>query len=105
MTVNTVPGGDRRDSATDFPQRYARDARLEALYKLDVAEMSATSINFMTCDELVRIIRVAGLPVKLSHNLDNHLPFYDHTALTPLAHLAQRCCRNQRQGSLIKDAE
>jgi hypothetical protein len=92
MTVNTVPGGDRRDIATDFPQRYARDARFEALDKSDVAELSATAINKMTRNELVRMIRVANLPALLRPDLDRHLPFYDHAVLTRLAHLARRCC-------------
>ena len=45
------------------------------------------------------------LAVERGPDLDRHLPFYNHTVLTRLAHLASRCCRNQGQGSLGKDAE
>ena len=95
MSVNTLLSESRRGIAAEFQRRTARDARFEALDKSDIAELSATAINNMTCDELVRMIRVAGLPDQLCSNLNKRLPFYDHTALTRLAHLAQRCCRNQ----------
>jgi hypothetical protein len=105
MTVNTLLGEYRLGIATEFQRRSARDARFEALDKSDIAELSATAINHMTCDELVRMIRVAGLPGQLSSNLNNRLPFYDHEALSRLAHLAQRCCRIHGQRSVGKDAE
>jgi hypothetical protein len=67
--------------------------------------LNAAVINGMTCDELVRMIRAANLPALLSLDLDQHLPFYDRTVLTRLAHLAQRCCCNQRQALRGKDVE
>lgn len=105
MTVNTLRSENRRGIATEFQQMSARNARFEALDKSDIAELSATAINNMTCDELVRMIRVAGLPDQLLPNLDERLPFYDPTVLARLAHLARRCCRNQKPGSLAMDAE
>ena len=105
MTVKQVQHKDRRHIATGFQRRSARDDRFEALDKSDIAELSFAAINNMTCDELVRMIRVAKLPDLLCPNLDEHLPFYDHALLTRLAHLAQRCCRNHGTGSLGEDAE
>jgi len=94
MTVKTQLREDRRGIAVGLQRKSARDAHFEALEKSDIAELSATAINNMTCDELVRMIRVSKLSESLCPNLDEHLPFYDRTVLTRLAHLAQRCCRN-----------
>lgn len=105
MSVKAMLSENRRGIATEFQRRSARDARFEAIDKSDIAELSATAINNMTCDELVRMIRVTGLPDQLCPNMNKRLPFYDHTARTRLAHLAPRCCRNQRQRSFGKDAE
>lgn len=104
MTVNTLQSKSHRGIAAEFQRRSARDARFEALDKSDIAELSATAINNMTCDELVRMIRVAGLPDQLCPTMGMHLAFFDRTALIRLAHLAQRCCRNHGTGSLLEDA-
>jgi len=92
MTVKTLKHDEHRSVRTAFRERPAQCDGFEALEKSDIAELSATAINNMNCDELVRMIRVAGLPVLLRPDLDQHLPFYDRTVLTRLAHLAQRCC-------------
>ena len=105
MTVKSLARDDRKVVLKDLRRIPARCDTFEALDKSDIAEWSAAVINDMTCDELVRMIRVANLPVLLRPDLDRHLPFYDHAVLTRLAHLASRCCRNQGQGSLGKDAE
>jgi hypothetical protein len=105
VTAKTLLHEDYRGIATGSRRRSAKFAHVEALDQSDIAELSAAAINSMTCDELVRMIRVAGLPDQLCPYLDQRLPFYDHTALTRLAHLARRCRRNQRQGSLGEDAE
>jgi hypothetical protein len=98
MAVKLLVHDDRRSLRTDFPWRSRRFARFEALDKSDVAALSASAINGMTCDELVRTIRVANLPDLLCRDLDEHLPFYDDNVLKRLAHLAQRCCRNRGWG-------
>jgi len=105
MTVKTLKHDDRRSIRTAFRGRPEQCDVFDALEKSDIAELSATAINKMTSDELVRMIRIANLPALLRPDLDRHLPFYDHTVLTRLAHLARRCCCNQRPGSLGKDAE
>jgi hypothetical protein len=105
MTMKSLVHDNRRRVATDFRRRSARSASFEALDKSDIAELSATAINNMTCDELVRMIRVANLAALLRSDLDQHLPFYDRNVLTRLAHLAQRCCRSRGQGSLGNDVQ
>ena len=104
MTVKSLAREDRKVVLKDFRQIPARCDTFEALDKSDIAALSAAVINGMTCDEMVRMIRVAILPTLLRADLDRHLPFYDHTVLTRLAHLARRCCRNQESESLGKDA-
>ncbi len=94
MTVNSLARDDRKGVLKNFRWNPARRDKFEALEKSDIAELSAAVINDMTCDELVRLIRVANLPTMLCPDLDQHLPFYDRTVLARLAHLAQRCCRN-----------
>jgi hypothetical protein len=105
MTATSLARNGRKRDLKELRQAPCQSNTLEALDKSDIAESSATAINNMTCDELVRMIRVAGLPDRLCPNLDKHLPFYDRTVLTRLAHLASRCCRSQGPGSLGKDAE
>jgi hypothetical protein len=104
MGLSTLPSENRRGIAAECQLRPTQIAWSEALDGSDIIELSATAINNMTCDELVRMISVAGLPDQLCSNIDKRLPLYDHSAFTRLAHLAQRCCRCQRQRSLGKDA-
>jgi hypothetical protein len=105
MTVTTLKHEKYRGVRTAFRGRAAQCDGFEALEKSDIAELSATAINQMTRDELVRMIRVANLPALLRPELDRHLPFYDHAVLARLAHLARRCCCNQRPGSLRTDVK
>lgn len=70
-----------------------RDKRCEALDKSAIAELSAGLIDRMTCDELVRIIRAAEVPVLGRPDLYGRLPFYDRETLQRLAHVARRCCQ------------
>lgn len=88
MTVRTLLREDRR-YCHRVPTKVRPESPFEALDMSDIAELSTTAINNMSCDELVRVIRVAGLPDQLCPNLDKRLPFYDHTTLTRLAHLAR----------------
>ena len=67
---------------------------LEALDQSDVAELSPVQISRMTCDELVRIIRAARLPL-VRPEIDDHLKFYDRPTLERLVYFARRCCRNR----------
>jgi hypothetical protein len=105
MTVKSLARDYRKVALEGLRRIPTRCDKIEALDKSAVAEVCDAVINDMTCDELVRMIHVATLPALLRSDLDQHLPFYDRTALMRLAHLAQRCCRNHRQGSLGKDAE
>ena len=99
MSVNTLRSENRWDIITESQRMSTRGSRS------DIAELSATAINNMTCDELVRMIRVAGLPDQFFPNIKKRLPFYGHTALARLAHLVQLCCRIHGQRSFAKDAE
>lgn len=88
MTVKSLARDDRKVALKDLRRIPARCDKIEALDKSALAELSAAVINDMTCDELVRMIRVANLPTLLRSDLDRHLPFYDRAALMRLAHLA-----------------
>lgn len=104
MTVKSLAHDDQKTIPKGFRKKTARCDGFEALDNLDIADLSAAVINGMTCDELVRMIRVANLPALLSLDLDQDLPFYDRTVLARRAHLAWRYCRNHGTGSLGKDA-
>lgn len=67
----------------------------QALEKSDIAELSSTAINRMTCDELLRVVQVAELPQSMTPNRKPALPSGDRETLLRLAHLARRCCQNQ----------
>ena len=73
----------------------SRDDTIEALDQSDVAALSPVQISRMTCEELVRIIRAARLPL-VRPEIDEHLEFYDRPTLERLVYLARRCCRNRR---------
>jgi hypothetical protein len=105
MIVKSRANDDRRGVRTDDRERFRRSYGIEALAKSDIAQLTVTAINNMTCDELARLIRGADLPALLRTDLDEHLQFYDRTVLARLAHLAQRCCRNQEPGLLEPDVE
>lgn len=105
MTAIPLARDDHKGELYDIRHAPRQCDTLEALDKSDIAELSAATINNLTCDELVRLIQVANLPGLLRSDLDQHLRLYDRSVLTRLAHLTQRCCRNQGTGSLVKDAE
>jgi hypothetical protein len=67
----------------------------EALDKSAVAELSAETLNEMTCEELVRVIGAADLSTWLTRDRRPQLPRGDRDALLRMAFLARRCCRNQ----------
>ena len=67
----------------------------EALDRTSIAELSATLIDRMTCEELVRLIRVAALPTLGGAEFQRRLPYYDRETLKRLAHLAWRCCQQK----------
>lgn len=100
-------------SRTEVPRREVLNPARRILTQCDtgegldpstIAELNAATINGMSCEELVRMIRAADLPARLRSDLDQHLPFYDHTVLTRLAHLARRCCRTRGPEVLGEDA-
>lgn len=67
----------------------------ESLDKSAVAGLSESTINQMTCDELVRVIRAAELTVALHSDFEERLRYYDYSTLRRMAYLARHCCRNQ----------
>lgn len=67
----------------------------EVLDKSSVAELSATLIDSMARDQLIRVIRAAGLPDQFRPDVQKCLPFYDRETLKRLAYLARQCCQNQ----------
>jgi hypothetical protein len=63
----------------------------EALDRLDVADLSSHQISRMTQSELVRVVRVGGLPATTVR-----IEYLDRATLERLAHLACLSCRNHR---------
>jgi hypothetical protein len=59
-----------------------------------VASLGIGTISRMSCEELVRVIQGADLPL-INRRNRQRLIYLDRTALQRLAHLARRCCRNQ----------
>jgi hypothetical protein len=59
-----------------------------------VASLGLGTISRMSCEELVRVIQGADLPL-INRRNRQRLIHLDRTALERLAHLARRCCRNQ----------
>ncbi|HTN76893.1 MAG TPA: hypothetical protein VL096_16660, partial [Pirellulaceae bacterium] len=55
--------------------------------KTTIAELDASSIEQLTTDDLVRIIRVAELPLHQAAEVQHRLPYYDRATLSRLAHL------------------
>jgi len=76
----------------------------EALDKSSIAKLSAASIDSMTCDELVRVIRAAELPTLFRPHLDQYLPFYDRETLKRLGYLARRCCQTRTTVSHLSNS-
>ena len=66
----------------------------DALDKFIVAGLAPTQISRMTCDELVRVVLAAQLPL-LQPEIKARLECYDRQKLERLVYLARRCCRNQ----------
>jgi len=62
--------------------------------KASIATLTQDEISRMTCAELVRVIRGAGMPL-MRTEIDKRLDCFDRTTLERLAYLARRCCRNQ----------
>jgi len=69
-------------------------ARDEALDKSAVAEIAMGLFSKMSPEQLIGVIRAAELPLVDARTLER-LQYLDRTTLQRLAHLAQRCCRNQ----------
>lgn len=96
MSASTTKHSSVRVQEQKTTQRIStsRDDTLEALDQSDIAELSPVQISRMTCDALVRIIRVAQLPL-VRPEIDEQLEFYDRPTLVRLVYLARRCCRNR----------
>lgn len=67
----------------------------DALDKSNVAELTATVIDGMQSDELIRVIRASDLPMLRGPGLARSLAFLDHSTLKRLTFLARQVCRNQ----------
>jgi hypothetical protein len=65
----------------------------EALDRATVAALPSETIELMTEDELVRVVRAAELPM-VNHDC-RILRYLDRGTLLRMAYLARRCCRNQ----------
>jgi len=72
--------------------------KCDALDKSAIVELSATLIDKMTCDELIRMIRVSELPSMRGPELQQRLEFQDRDTLVRIAHLARRYCQSQGNG-------
>ena len=91
----------RRETAAAQEQRRVsiQPEDCEALDKSTIADLSATIIDKMTYDELIRVIRAAGLLAVRRDDFQGCLPLYDCGTLRRLAHLARRYCQNQASRS------
>ena len=69
--------------------------KCDALDKSAIVELSATLIDKMTRNELIRMIRASELPSMLGPELQQRLEFQDGDTLVRLAHLAWRYCQNE----------
>ena len=68
----------------------------ESLDKSTIAELSSATIERMTRDELLRVIRASCLPARhFTPESAKHWELLDEPALKRLAYLARRCCQNQ----------
>jgi hypothetical protein len=70
MTATTLARNGRGGDLKDLRQASRQCERLEALDKSDIAELSPTAIDNMTCDELVQFIEVTNLPDLLRFDRD-----------------------------------
>lgn len=61
-----------------------------------IAGLSSSDIHDLTCDELVGVVRSAGLPF-LPSDVQGRLEFQDRCVLERLAFLARQCCRTRRR--------
>lgn len=68
------------------------------LTKLEIAELSRVTIDQMTAEELVMVIRSADLPMLPDSQTEHRLPDSDLKTLRLLAYLARFSCQNQCQG-------
>lgn len=98
MTTNRVACEGSRLTTNTRPTDNLFPNRAEALDDETIAEFSQMTISQMTCDELVRVIRVSRLPM-LTAACDEHLEFHDRKTLQLLVNLAQRCCRKRTTDS------
>lgn len=73
----------------------AKAERCEALDRTSIAELSAATIDRMSCAELVRVICASDLSSRRRSDLLERLDYYDRATLIRLAYLARRCCQNQ----------
>lgn len=86
--MNTATQDSRSELAQTSPN-------FSPLDKAGVAALTSVSIEKMSCQELVQIVRASALSRQQHGDFDSHLPYFDHETLKRLAYLARRCCRNQ----------
>lgn len=94
MPTTTQIRISRESAASEHHQVPLGPERCEALDTSTIAELSATVIGRMTCDELIRVVRGAGLLDCHRYDVQRQLAFYDCETLRRLAHLARRYCQN-----------
>lgn len=98
MTMNIIACEGSRLTTITRPTDNSFPIPAEALDDETIAEFSQMTISQMTCDELIRVIRVSRLPL-LTAACDEHLEFHDRKTLQLLVNLAQRCCRKRTMDS------
>lgn len=81
-----------------------REAGSEALDVEEMANLSLRTVETMTRDELIRVIRAARLP-QMNIGRFCCLEQQDRETLLRLAFLARRCCRNRADQLKAKDVD
>lgn len=63
--------------------------------KRAISGLTVAEIHGMSADELIDLIRAAGVMAHLQAEVARRLEFQEHQSLTRLAFLARQYCRNQ----------
>jgi len=98
MTTATTTriGDDQGALVGRSPQYASRTDWCKVLDRSVVAKLGNTTIDKMTCDELVLVIHASELLRHPWFRCHQHLAFQNRETLKRLAYLARQCCQNQQ---------
>lgn len=96
--VQCQPGRLNRRVGTRYVPATLRTGETRTLSKAEIAELSRATIDQMSVEELVMVIRGANLPMLTEPHTESHISDNDPQTLRLLAYLARFSCHNQCQG-------